>query len=834
MLRHTLAAALRNLSRNRLYGALSILGLALGLAAAILAGLYIASELNYDRFAPGHQRVFVVTTELRSPGQASVVSDYSPAWLARRIRQGLPQANAAARLVYDQASLPHSATAAREDLAWVDPDFFAILRLPAIAGDPRRALADPGGVVITRTIARKYFGIDAPLGQTIELNGDRLLQVRAVLADFPSETHLTQQVFASGRAAFSRLSRLDSSTNGDSGFATWLVTPRPGETPPVRFESVRLRTYVRIEDRRQAGAAVAALNRLVSGGDILGGLPPGSAVRLDLAAISSLHLQDFRGANLGAGDVRSSPGGLLGLGAAAALVLVLAVVNLVNLTTARATQRAVEVGVRKAAGARRGDLILQFVGEAALQVAAATALALALVELTLPGLNAFLGKTMSLAYWRDPAVALGLLATALLLSLAAGAYPGAVLAAFRPARVLKGGPIETNGSGTVRLALVVGQFAVLIGLIIAVSVIWMQTRLATGQGLRMETDQVLVVQTTPCRGAFEAEIRRLPGVRSAACSSRNLLGLDDFDPVKNVMDAKVAGGPIAHADMGLVDHDWFDLFGIRPLAGRLFSHERGKDELPLQNFPEPQRGSVVINLAAAQALGLANPASALGRQIQVGPGYGEFEIVGVVPDVTLDLKSALVKPTFFLVDFANYPADQVLSIKLEAGRIPETLRAIDGLWKQSGHHGEIQRQFLDDYVRRLYVATVRQGVLVSALCGLAVLLASLGLLGLAAFTAERRTKEIGVRRALGASRGSILRMLVWHFTKPVLLACLISWPLAWLVMRHWLQGFAYQITLTPWIFIAAGLAALAIAWATVLSHTLSVVARKPVDALRHE
>lgn len=834
MLRNYLAAALRNLDRNGFYGALSIAGLALGLAAAILTCLYVGSELAYDRFVNDSEHAFVVTSELRSPGQAVVASDYAPAWVARQLPHTIPQASATARLAYDQVSLRRGSVAAPEDLAWVDPDFFSVLRLPAIAGDPRLALADPAGVVITRALARKYFGADAPIGETIELDGRHTLRVGAVLADLPSETHLTQQIFASGRASFSRLARIDSAPNADAGFATWLVTLQPEQSVKARFETVRLRTYVRLQNPEQAPAAAEALNRLIADSAINRGLPPGSNVRLDLVPLTSLHLENFRGANLGAGDVRSSRGGLLGLALTASLVLGLAVINLVNLTTAQAAQRAIEVGVRKAAGARRRDLFIQFVGEASLQVITATVLAIALVELTLPGLNAFLGKSMSFPYWSDPTAGLALAAGVIVLSLAAGAYPGVVLCAFRPAQVLKGGPIEPAGSGGVRFALVVGQFTVLIGLIVAVSVVWMQTGYATGQGLRMDTEQVLVVQATPCRGAFEAEVRRLPGVRAAACSSRNLLGLDDFDPVKNVMDANVPGGPMAHADMGLVDQDWFNLYGITPLAGRLFSRARGKDELPVQNYPEIQRGSVVVNLAAASALGFSTPAMALGREVQVGPGYGEFEIVGVTPDVTLDLKSARVKPTFFLVDFANYPADQVLSIKLDGGQIPETLRAIDQLWRNSGQAGEIRRQFLDDYVQRLYVATIRQGVLVSVLCGLALLLACLGLLGLAAFTAQRRTKEIGIRRALGASRGAILQMLIWQFTKPVLLACLLSWPIAALVMRGWLDGFAYRIPLSPLIFVAASLAALAVAWATVLAHTLHVVARRPVEALRHE
>lgn len=834
MLRNTLAAALRNLGRNRFYGALSILGLALGLSAAILAMLYIVSELRFDRFVPGHERVFVVTSDLRSPSQAPVVSDYAPAWLAHRVREGVPQASATARLVYDQVSLRRGQTEAREDLAWVDPAFFEILPAPAIAGDPRRALQDPNGLVITRTIARKYFGRDAPLGETMELNGRQILRVTAVLADFPSETHLRQQVFASGRASFSPLARLDAAPSASQGFATWLITERPGQSPPARFESIRLRTYVQLADPTLAPAAAQAMARLTSGAEIRRGLDPGSSVNLSLVPLSALHLQDFKGANLGAGDLRSSRGALLGLAVAAALVLALAIINLVNLTTARAGQRAVEIGVRKAAGAHRNDLVLQFVGEASLLVVAALVIALAIVELALPSLNAFLGKSMSFAYWRDPGLLIGLGGAALALSILAGAYPGFVLAGFRPADVLKGGPVEARGSGQIRQALVVGQLAVLVVLMVAVAVVWMQTRYATSHGLLMNTDQVLVVQATPCRGAFEAEVRRLPGVRTAACSSRNLLGLDNFDAVKTVMEAKTPGGPTAGADMGLVDYDWFAIYGVRPLAGRLFSRDHGQDELAPQNFPEPQHGPVVINMAAARSLGFPSAQAALDKLISVGPGYGEFNVIGVVPDLTLDLKSAQVKATFFLVDFANYPADQVLSVRLDGARAPETLRAIDRLWRQSGQAGAIHRQFLDEYVERLYIATIRQGVLVTALCALALLLACLGLLGLAAFNAERRTKEIGVRKALGASRSAIVRMLVWQFTQPVLIACLIAWPLAWLIMRHWLNGFAYQVGLSPWVFVAAGVTALLIAWATVLTHAFKVANRRPVDALRHE
>jgi putative ABC transport system permease protein len=819
--------------RNRLYAAISLVGLALGLAVALFTGLYIRDELSFDRFIPSHDRAYVLTSTLKVPGQGDVTTDYAPAWMADDLRLAFPQATAVARLAYGQGDLRAGGVETREDIAWVDPAFFDILPLPALAGDPRRAMDDPGNVVISRAAARKYFGQDAPIGEILELDRAHPLRVAAVIADLPAETHLTQQVFASGRAAFSPLARLGQARGGKK-FASFLMTERPGQQPNVRFEYVRLRTYLRLDDA--AGVQVVSRGLTDFARDIgpLKDQPPKATMELALAPLSALHLQAFKGANLGVGEPHGSVGALYGLGATAGLVLALAVINFVNLTTARAGRRAVEVGVRKVAGAQRRHLMAQFLGEACLYAAAAMVLAVALVEMLLPALNGFLMRGMTFAYWRDPALLAGLAVATVALGAAAGAYPAFVLSGFRPAVVLKGGPMETGGSGLVRQGLVIAQFVVLIVLILAVAVIWRQTRYAMNEGLRLDKDQVLVVHATPCRGAFLTEVARLPGVRAAACSSRGMLGLDDFDPTKFVMDAQTPGGPVAHVDLGLADFGLFELYGVKPLAGRLFARGLPGDELALPGADGLQHGSVIVNAAAARKLGFARPQDAVGRRVVLGPGAGDFEVVGVVPDFTLDLLNATVKPTAYQVNFALYPADQVLSVKLDGAAAPETLGAIDRLWKATGRAGPIRRQFLDDYVQRLYVGTVRQAFLVSVLCGLALFLAGLGLLGLAAFTAERRTKEIGVRKAMGASTRDILALLIWQFTRPVLVAWVIAWPIGWWAMSRWLDGFAYRIALSPWMFVAAGLAALAIAWATVGSHAWAIARRKPVAALRYE
>ncbi len=832
MFGNILAGALRNLARNRLYVAISVAGLALGLSAVILTALYVRDELSFDRFIPGPGQAYVVTSGLTMPNQSPIAMDYAPSKVAAWLKLQFPGLTVA-RLAYAQASVRQGAIEAREDVAWVDPGFFDILPLPTVAGDLRHAMASPDSVVVTRAVARKYFGRDDPVGQVLTFDRVHPLRVAAVIQDLPPETHLTQQIFASGQASFSVLSRLFQ-TRG-TGFTSQIITPHPGQEPAFLTEYVRIRVYLRAPDSRTAGEV----------GDALGAygpqhlrelrdLPPGSAVSFGLVPLTALHLQAFRGVNLGAGIPRGSPAVLQALAVIGALVLGLAVVNFVNLTTARSARRAVEVGVRKTSGAGQGQLVLQFLGEALIHVLAATVIAVAVVELALPALNALLLRRMSFPYWREPVVLAALFAGALVLTILAGAYPAFVLSSFRPAGVLKGGQVQAAGSGPVRQVLVVFQFTVLIGLIVAVAVIWRQTRYAMDEGLKLDKDQVLVVFTTPCRGAFEDEVRRLPGVRAAACSSQSMLGLDGFDPTKFVMDARTAGGPMVQTDLGLVDFGLFELYGVRPLAGRLLDRRHPGDSLPLQNFPVLQHGPIVINVAAARRLGFTDPAKALDSRVSVGPGYGDFTVAGVVPDFTLDLLNAEVKPTVYMVDFLNYPADQVMSIKLEGRRVPETLGAIDSLWKRTGQPGAIRRQFLDDYVQQIYLGTVRQGYLVTALSVAALFLACFGLLGLAAYTTERRTKEIGVRKAMGAGTMDVMRLLLWRFTLPVLWASLIAWPLSWWAMQRWLNGFAYRVDLPPWLFLASTAAALVIAWATVSTHAWLVARARPVTALRYE
>jgi putative ABC transport system permease protein len=366
-----------------------------------------------------------------------------------------------------------------------------------------------------------------------------------------------------------------------------------------------------------------------------------------------------------------------------------------------------------------------------------------------------------------------------------------------------------------------------------------QTRYALGEGMRLNKDQVLLVFSLPCIEAFRDEVRKLPGVKAAACASYEALNLGDN------RDAIPIGGRTVDISYAPVDFGFFETFEIKPLAGRLFDRARPADgavDNPAANPP------VIVNETGARDLGFASPAAAVGHTVlwhgvwddsmrqatMVIPAQRPSQIVGVVPDFTLGSVRQPIRPMLFAIGRNLPPNSIAMTAKLDAQRLPETMAAMQALWKRLGQGKPYLRVFVDRYTLRLYVDTIIQGAMVAVAGLIALTVAALGLFALSAYTTDRRTKEIGVRKAMGASSGDILKLLLWQFTKPVIWANLIAWPVAWLVLRWWLSAFAYRVDLAPWTFAAAGGGALVIAWATVLAHTWRVARERPVNALRYE
>jgi putative ABC transport system permease protein len=456
-----------------------------------------------------------------------------------------------------------------------------------------------------------------------------------------------------------------------------------------------------------------------------------------------------------------------------------------------------------------------------LTVLLATILALAAAEWLLPVVNAFLETQARLDLVTEPALLLWLLAGAVLLGVAAGAYPAFLLASLPPVATLREGTGAATGGGLIRNALVTAQFAILIGLIIATFVVHQQRKFAMREALRMDIDQVLTV-TARCPPAFVAELSKLPGVRAVSCSSESLLSGNTFMPID------WRGGQVM-ADMVSALPSVFALYGVRPLAGTLAA-------LPPQGEEVVSR--VVINEAAVRAFGFASPSAAIGQALPIaGNSPAEdrgAQVVAVVPDFAFHSVEMPIDATLYLPQPPGKFDTGLISIKLAGRRVPDTLAQIDRLWRATGNEGQIERAFVSEHIERLYRSLERNAQLFALFSAVAIFLACLGLVGLSLSAAQRRTKEIGIRKALGASTRQILTLLLWQLSRPVLLANLIAWPVAWWLMRGWLNGFADRIPLQLWLFPAAGLIALALALLSVGMLAYLVARQKPVHALRYE
>lgn len=803
MFRHALSSALRHLARNRWYSMVSIGGLAVGLCAGTLVALVLRNQYSYDHFVPGHDRIFVVLTSFAPPGLAKGYSTLSLMQAVPRLRERLPEAEVVTAILEEGVRMTYGDRSSRELVYWAGPELLDLLPPRILAGDARSALASPDGVLVSRRVARRLFGRDAPVGAAVSVDGHPMT-IRAVFEDPPvNRTHQVREIILSNVASFSQT--YERARNAGSVPGGFNVTPG--------F------TYVKLKAGADPANAARVLPEITKQNV---GVP--SFVDLDLVPIDRLNSHE--GLHPGF-HARMLLLGILGLA-----VLSVACVNFVNVQTARSVRRAREVAIRKLAGARRSMLVAQFLGESLLYAAFAGLLAVALSEWLLPHVNAFLDTGAALDFRDEPWLFAMLAGTTLLIGAMAGAYPAFVVSAWQPASALRG----TSGTAPVgvrmRGALVALQFALLIGLAICAGVVYRQRAFALSEGLRVDGDQVLLLYDRQRRSALEDGIGQLPGVRSVTRASSTFLGKNGFGPLKalSMGVVRLKSGEAITVTLNVVDFRVFDFFGVKPLAGRL----------PRLGEPAPDDArQVVLNETAMRKFGLGPPERAAGQVVPLGtprnpakPGAStSSDVVAVVPDFSLSSVDEVIPPTAY---YQNPPQLDLILIRLTGRAIPETLAAIDALWKRTEPVDPPFRFFLDDHMQRQYVGVLRQSQAFGLCALIAIALSCLGLFALTAATAERRTREIGVRKALGARTSAIVRLLLWQFTRPVLWGALLAWPVAAWTMHRWLQGFAYRIDLPLWLFPLAAAAALGIAVLTVAAHTIAVARTPPVTALRYE
>lgn len=836
MWRNYLTVGIRSLMKSRVYAAINILGLAIGMAACLLILLFVRYELGFDRWVPNADNIYQIQTwyhdkqtgEDQNLQMASYVS--GPAF-----QKDFPQIE---RMVYVQGSgftvLKDGEAIAVDNGSLVNGPFFDIFQFPLVKGDARTALRDPGSIALSETQAEKLFGAEDPLGKTLTLmlRGKPVdHRVTAVFKDLPKNSHMKFNMIARYDPISYWAEQNDFLTQWGWQSGWWYAALKPGSDPKA------IAAAEPAWEKRNIPDETFGTQKYNPGDD------------------QDYHFVNIRDVHLGkAQDGAQTPGNdhrtIVTFGVIALLILGMACVNFTNLSTARASQRAREVALRKVLGAARGQLIVQFVGESIIVATIAMLIALALVELLTPAFSAFLDADLTIHYLGADGILLPVLALVLVVGLLGGLYPAFFLSRFQPSAVLKANrsAAETPGTGRLRNILVIGQFAVSIGLIICTAVVYAQTVHArtTDPGYHREgllqLTGVARRQLFPLSDTIAAEMKRVPGVQAVGRSSIGIATNNSSNTgvqVPGRADAVTIG-------TYTVDTGFFDTMGIKMIAGRNFDANRPMDEatLPLVDDKVAEKAlvdrgvNIVINELAAKRLGFRNPADAVGKHFKSG-GFGTSDelgpvpitIIGVVQDSRFRSIREPLEPIMFRYSKNNL--DAMLIRYRDAD--PDKVRAgVEQTWKRIATDAPFDGKFSEDIIEKLYKAEDARAKTFAGFAVLAVVVGCLGLFGLATFTAERRTKEIGIRKVMGARSRDIVRLLVWQFTRPVVIANLIAWPVAWWVMRDWLNKFDDRIALGPTPFVAAGLLTLLIAIGTIAGHAIRVASANPIRALRYE
>jgi putative ABC transport system permease protein len=727
----------------------------------------------------------------------------------------LPEVTGQTRIVPQTSTVSFGDRQFFEHVNTVDPNFFKTIKLPLVEGTPANVFLHPDSVVVSQAIAHKYFGDADPVGKLLTFDATNPLTVTGVMRDLPYNTQLDGDIFIPFTSKAVRLG--DSSKNNWFEFRTWTYVQLAPGADPRRVES----KIPGVFGRHLSPELVFWLRTVVHESI-------DKFIRADAVPFHDVHLKADRYGGM-------KPGGSLttifGFAAIALLIMLIACFNFTNLATARAMMRAREVGLRKVVGARRRQLIAQFLGESVLTALLALVMALAIVEILLPAYDGFLGRSLALHYFGNWPLMLCVIAIAVVAGLVGGFYPALVLSGFRPAAALKPAAASQSGFGLFRMALVVFQFAISIGLGIAAIVVFAQIRYARHLDLGFNRDNIVAVDFSGAGLTWSS----IESIVHTLASGQNIAGvaLSDrvpFQKEDNFAAVTIPGNPQSIAFRRIVISPEFPtVYGMKLLGGRLLSRDRGKDISRGPGADISNGTNVIIDASAAHALGYT-PESALGKQIGILPSH--VTIVGVIQNALFHgARNVAVSPAVYYYRPEYLSA---LSIRVKGGHVPDGLAFIDATWHRFVPGVAIQRHFLDDSFDKLFAADEKQGTMFGIFVGIAIFIACLGLFGLAAFTAERRTKEIGIRKIMGARTNDIVRLLLWQFSVPVLIANLIAWPIAWYYLQHWLEGYAYRIELNPLYFVAAGTVALVIAWLTVVGHALRVARANPVHALRYE
>ena len=800
MFKNYLKIAFRNVKKHKAYAFINIAGLAIGMACCILIISFIATELSYDRFHKNADRIYrqgldanlggnqILMPISTAPAAPAFVQDYPEILDAVRIR---PMRNV---FIKDR-----DLEFFEENVVLADNSIFNIFTFPMIMGDPQSALKTAYSMVMTEDTAKKYFGDEDPLGKILKVDNQFDYTVTGVVKNVPKNSHFTFDILCSFESLYAQ---------NREAMEVWL--------------SFNLYTYVLLQENIDPKELENKFPALVDQhmGTTLKAI--GGEINFFLQPLTKIHLHSHMENEI---EANSDIAYIYIFAAIALFILIIACINFMNLATARSALRAREVGIRKVIGAERKELIRQFLGESLIYSLFSMLVAIGLAHLVLPVFSSLSGRNLSIDYFGMPWLIPGIIGMILFVGFAAGSYPALFLSSFQPVKVLKGRLKAGAANSRFRSILVVGQFVISIGLIISTGVILNQLRFMKNKNLGFEKGNVLVVRTSdgPARESIDSikqEFKKVPGVLSAGLTSQ-LPGRE-----ANISPFVPEGFSATEAQLMKsidIDQDFIPTMGITVTAGRNFSTEFGTDT----------SDAIIINEAAARKFGWADP---IGKKIENFSGE-EIEdrtartVIGVIKNIHMSSLHSLIMPLYI-----NNESDDLdnIAIRINSNNVSGTIDNLRSKWRELYPNQSFDYYFLDDSLATLYESEGRLSQIFSSFTLFAIFIACLGLFGMASFTAEQRTKEIGIRKVLGASVSGVVVLLAKDFLKLVLFANIIAWPIAYLAMNKWTQGFSYQAGIGVWMFVLTGVLAGVIALLTVSFQSIKAALSHPINAIKYE
>ena len=809
MIRNFFTVFFRNILRQKIYSFINISGLAIGLACSILITIFVLHELSYDRFFSKADDIQRLCVRMKMGERAE-----DQAWTAvpsgAAFREEIPEILEFVRIEkWDDILFRYGENKFVEnELMWADSSFFRVFDFHLIQGDPQTVLKEPNSIVLTQTMARKYFGDEAPVGKSIQIFSDSVhYTVTGVVEDAPENTHLEFNFLAS----YHSLDKSDDTFWLSHNLFTYFLLEHG--TDPALVEGKMLPIMM-----KYVGPEVEQF----LGIDIETWESEGNEYGMFLQPLTDIHLNT----EISHGLKPSRDKKYVYIFSLIALfILVIACINFMNLSTARSASRAREVGMRKVLGSTKNLLVNQFLWESIFLSFFAMIIALLLVELLIPAFNNLVNIELSTSYLETWYLVPGMVLLVVLVGLLAGSYPAFFLSSFKPVAVLSGELGRGMKSGWLRRILVVLQFGISIGIVICTLVVYQQTRYMLSRDPGYDRNGLLVIERIGAIGldhiqTFKQELARLPGVVSST-NSTMIMGWSN-----NENGYLIEGQPAENLHIiatNWVDFDYAETYKLELVEGRFLSEEIASDSV-----------NCVVNEAAIKAFGLEDPLSISLMQPWETGEFIYHHVVGVVKDFHYQSMHTRIDPYVFIHKNENWGWGGYLTVRLDQSTVRETISEIEKVWEEFSNDQPFDYYFLSDDLDRQYDAEARIGNLFLLFSILAIIIASLGLLGLSAFSAEQRTKEIGVRKVMGATVPVIIRLMSRETVILVLVAAILSSWVAWIYMTNWLQSFYYRIEISPVLILTAFLVALLIALITVSFQAISAALRNPAEALRYE